>query len=318
MKMNRTTFFAYVRNAPFGGRLSTAQVDGMTAVLDAWGDHWNTGDVRHLAYGLATDFHETGGTMQPIEENLNYSTEALISKFPNRITKAQAQQYGRNSSHSANQKMIANIIYGGDWGRKNLGNTQPDDGWNMRGRGLAQITGRSNYVKFGIASNPEKALNLTTAVDILFRGIINGTFTGHKLSDYFNATVDDPIGARATVNAKDKAKLIAGYYKSFLDALNKAIETYVNDGRKTDFIAPDVKPQDAKPDDVPPAQSGTAWTAIAAPAATGIAVPLIGGVNNAYALIFALALLALAGLAAFMFFSGRWQINRGKAPGVVA
>lgn len=318
MKMNRTTFFAYVRNAPFGGRLSTAQVDGMNAVLDAWGDHWNTGDIRHLAYALATDFHETGGTMQPIEENLNYSTEALIAKFSNRITKAQAQQYGRNSKHSANQKMIANIIYGGEWGRKNLGNTQPDDGWNMRGRGLAQITGRTNYTKFGIASNPEKALNLATAIYILFSGTINGMFTGRKLSDYFNATVDDPIGARATVNATDKARLIAGHHKNFLDAIKKAIETYVDDGRKTDFVAPDVKPQDAKPDDVPPAQSGTAWTAVAVPAVSAIAVPLVGGINNVYALIFSLTLLALAAFIGVMFFTGRLQINRGKAPGVVA
>lgn len=312
MNINRTTFFAYVRNAPFGGRLSTAQVDGMNAVLDAWNDHWNTGDVRHLAYALATDFHETGAKMQPVEENLNYSTEALIAKFPNRITASQAQQYGRNSKHSANQKMIANIIYGGAWGAKNLGNTKPNDGWDMRGRGLPQLTGRSNYTKFGIASNPEKALDLVTAVDILFRGTINGMFTGHKLSDYFNSSVDDPIGARATVNATDKARLIAGYHKNFLDALNKAIETYVP-GRKVDFIAPDVKAEDAKPDDVPAAQSGTAWTAAAGTAATGIAVPMIGGIDNIYALLFSLALLALAAFIGIMFITGRWQVNRAKA-----
>ncbi|MDG9793138.1 hypothetical protein [Brucella anthropi] len=31
--MNKTTFFAYARRAPFGGRLSQAQVDGTSAIL---------------------------------------------------------------------------------------------------------------------------------------------------------------------------------------------------------------------------------------------------------------------------------------------
>lgn len=286
MKMNRTTFFAYVRNAPFGGRLSTAQVKGMEAVLDAW-EKWNTGDIRHLAYALATDFHETGATMQPIKER---GSDKYLSKYDT-------------------GKLAAR-----------LGNTPEADGDGIlfAGRGLVQITGRDNYRKFGIEKNPDKALEMETALNIMFRGMINGMFTGRKLSDYFNASKDDPIGARAIINGTDKARLIAGYHKNFLDALTKAIETYVDDGRKADFIAPDVKPQDAKPDDVPPAQSGTAWTAVAVPAASGIAVPLVGGINNVYALIFSLALLGLAVFIGVMFLTGRLQINRGKAPGVVA
>ena len=65
--LDRTTFFAYVRRAPFGGRLSSGQVDGLTRILDYW-DASHLTDLRWLAYMLATAFHETGAVLQPIRE----------------------------------------------------------------------------------------------------------------------------------------------------------------------------------------------------------------------------------------------------------
>lgn len=86
------------------------------------------------------------------EEGLNYQSIALQKLFmhskPARITMAQTIDYGRTATHPANQQAIANTIYGGEWGRINLGNTQPTDGWDFRGGGPMQATGRDEYESF--------------------------------------------------------------------------------------------------------------------------------------------------------------------------
>ena len=65
--MNREIFYKQVRTQLFAGRLAQGQVDGMEAILNEW-DIRGLTDSRYLAYMLATAFHETAFTMQPIEE----------------------------------------------------------------------------------------------------------------------------------------------------------------------------------------------------------------------------------------------------------
>jgi putative chitinase len=106
---------------------------------------------RRIAGFLSQIGHESAGFKQ-LTENLNYSTDAIIKLFGrHRITIEQANQYGRKPGQKADQQALANILYGGEWGRKNLGNTQPGDGWRYRGRGLKQLTGRDNYARCGAA-----------------------------------------------------------------------------------------------------------------------------------------------------------------------
>lgn len=45
--------------------------------------------------------------------------------------------------------------------RADLGNTQPGDGYRFRGRGLSQLTGRNNYLKYG----PKVAVDLIADPD---------------------------------------------------------------------------------------------------------------------------------------------------------
>lgn len=85
--------------------------------------------------------HESGGFTRVVE-NLNYSADGLKATFGKYFDAERAQEYGRTSKHPANQQAIANIVYA-----NRMGNGYPgsNDGWNYRGRGLIQITGRDNY-----------------------------------------------------------------------------------------------------------------------------------------------------------------------------
>ena len=106
---------------------------------------------RRIAGFLSQIAHESG-KLETLEESLNYSADALIEKFGrHRISIADAKRYGRAPGQRANQEAIANALYGGEWGRKNLGNFVHGDGWRFRGRGLKQLTGRTNYDKCGAA-----------------------------------------------------------------------------------------------------------------------------------------------------------------------
>ena len=108
-----------------------------------------------LAHWLGQMFVESAGFTSR-EENLNYSVDGLLRMFGrHRISEADARKFGRAPGRPAHQNAIANIIYGGEWGRKNLGNTEPGDGWRFRGGGEKQITGRANYREAGHEHDPE-------------------------------------------------------------------------------------------------------------------------------------------------------------------
>jgi putative chitinase len=80
-----------------------------------------------------------------LEENMNYSAEALMKTWPSRFpTMEVAKQYARNP------EKIANKVYGGRMGN---GTEETGDGWLYHGRGLIQLTGKDNYTLAGDALN---------------------------------------------------------------------------------------------------------------------------------------------------------------------
>lgn len=103
----------------------------------------------YLAMWLAQAGHESRD-FEAGREDLDYSAASLLTKFNRgRISETDCLKFGRTDSHPANQQALANILYGGAFGRTQLGNTEPGDGWRYRGGGGLQATGRAAYRQVG-------------------------------------------------------------------------------------------------------------------------------------------------------------------------
>ncbi len=110
-------------------------------------------DPAELAMLLAQVAHESGNFKHLIE-SMKYRPERAKAMFPERFRDAADAAAVLAQGEAA----FAERIYGG---RKDLGNTQPGDGYRFRGRGLLQLTGRYNYTQFAkwsgidVVSNPD-------------------------------------------------------------------------------------------------------------------------------------------------------------------
>lgn len=100
-----------------------------------------------LAHFLAQVLHETGG-LAIEEESGDYSAERLIEVFGGPRHRVTATESLQLAHHPEN---IFNRVYGIEGAHnprilaRELGNTEPGDGYRYRGRGILQTTGRGNY-----------------------------------------------------------------------------------------------------------------------------------------------------------------------------
>lgn len=172
-------FFAKVRASL--RKLSQSQVNGFNTLSAAW-DKDGDGDVRKFAYVLATAWHETAETMQPIAE---YGK-------------------GKGRAYGSPDKVTGKTYYG---------------------RGYVQLTWKYNYERASkelgvdLVNDPDKAMEPEIAAPVAVLGMMEGWFTGKRLSSYFNDKTFNAVQARRIINGIDRATLIAAYHIKFLAAL---------------------------------------------------------------------------------------------------
>ena len=125
--MNRQVFFDEIRHSLFSDRITQNQIDGLNFKLTAW-ERSGLTDIRWLAYMLATSYHETARTMQPIEE----------------YGKGRGKPYGQKLRHDRKPYTFPDKLY--------------------YGRGDVQLTWYENYEAMGkllgipLLEQPELAL----------------------------------------------------------------------------------------------------------------------------------------------------------------
>lgn len=199
MTIDRKKFYDTFR-AQFHPTLTQQQVDGYNAILDYW-ETTSLTDLRWLAYVLATAYHETGRLMAPVREGFCKTDEGSI-------------------------KAVTRLF---EQGKIKVNYAKPEaNGKSYFGRGLVQLTWANNYKKMGQAmgmgtqlyDNPSLLLDLDISVKVLFKGMIEGLFTGLSLGDYFNEAKTDWKQARKIINGMDKASAIADYAQRFKNCLS--------------------------------------------------------------------------------------------------
>lgn len=143
-----------------------------------------------IAAFLAQCIHESGGFVF-LTENLNYKAESLMKVWPKHFPNITvAKQYERNSEKIAN-KAYAN--------RMGNGNEESGDGWRYCGRGLIQLTGKSNYQAF--ADSIETPLSAIPGYLQTFEGAIQSACWFWETNN-LNALADkkDILGLTKKIN----------------------------------------------------------------------------------------------------------------------
>jgi putative chitinase len=94
---------------------------------------------KRVAAFIAQCAHESGG-FKFLSENLNYKAESLMKVFPKYF-----HDIGTAKQYEKQPAKIANKIYADRMGN---GPESSGDGFKYRGRGLIQLTGKTNYEWF--------------------------------------------------------------------------------------------------------------------------------------------------------------------------
>jgi RHS repeat-associated protein len=112
-------------------------------------------------------------------------------------------------------------------GRKDLGNVKPGDGPLFKGRGYAQLTGRTKYKEFSrvtgvdLVGKPDRALEPSIAARVLVHGMVHGSFTGVGLRMFGSDPEFDFFNARKIVNSLDRAAKIAKIAMKYRELMSR-------------------------------------------------------------------------------------------------
>jgi predicted chitinase len=169
-------------------------------------------DPKAVANIMAQIQAESG--FKPQSENLNYSGKKLFemygagNKGGNKVRFKNIEE--ANAVAAKGPEAVGNVIYGG-----RMGNAE-DEGFKYRGRGMIQLTGKSNYKKYGdmigvdLVKNPDLANDPVIAQKLAAAYFADKQKAGVNLAD-INA-IGKAVGyAGGPAETAKRAKLAEGF-----------------------------------------------------------------------------------------------------------
>lgn len=122
-----------------------------------------------LAHVMAQISHECGAG-HDVVENLNYTAKRMMQVWPSRFP-----SYESASPFAGNPRELANKVYNGRMGNR----PGSDDGWNFRGRGGSQTTGREGYERVAkqtgldVVNHPDLLIDPTHFLECAVSDFVN-------------------------------------------------------------------------------------------------------------------------------------------------
>lgn len=119
--------------------LDSAKAGIYTGLLNQAMNRFGIDTTKRAAFFMGQVLVESDD-LTAFRENMNYSAERLMAVWPSRFKTIElARQYERNP------QKLANFVYANRMGN---GGPETNDGWNHRGAGWIQLTGKTNQELF--------------------------------------------------------------------------------------------------------------------------------------------------------------------------
>jgi putative chitinase len=174
---------------PAGDQKAPGLRDGIAASAQLVFAMYGIDSPLLVAHVMAQVSHECGAG-RDIVENMNYTAGRMMQVWPSRFPNMDSA-----APFAGNPKALANKVYNGRMGNR----PGSDDGYNFRGRGGSQTTGREGYERVKKATGIDVVANPDLLTDPRY-------FLECAVSDFINcgclpyAKTDDVVGVTKRLN----------------------------------------------------------------------------------------------------------------------
>lgn len=173
----------------YGNQHVPGLIEGIVAAAPTVFPKYGLTSSLLVAHAMAQFSEESGAGLEMVEDD-NFTEAQLLKLFPTHFTGSMAERLQHNP------RMICDVAYGG-----RMGNAPPpsDDGYNYRGRGLSQCTGKEGYENLArktgldVLNNPSLLSAPSTALEC---GVADFVLCGCLP----HAEKDDVIGVTRALN----------------------------------------------------------------------------------------------------------------------